>query len=66
MKKTLYRLLIRFLLLEILSGVIGFWRCLTDFFYFIFFCVAGSHASSSQLILKLRIGLRRDLTLIFS
>lgn len=36
MKKTLYRLLIRFLFLEILSGVIGFWRCLTDFFGFFF------------------------------
>lgn len=59
-KKTeLCSLLIRFLLLEMLSGVITFWRHLTDF------RVAGSHATSSQLILKLRIGCRRELTLIF-
>lgn len=45
--------LYRLLLLEMLSGVIAFWRYLTDF------CVAGSHVTNSQLILTLRIGLKR-------
>lgn len=44
----------RLLLLEMLSGVIAFWRYLTDFF-----CVDGSRVTNSQLRLMLRIGLKR-------
>lgn len=59
-KAELCSLLIRFLLLEICSRVIAFWRHLADF------CDAGSYMMSRQLVLMFRIDFRRKLMFIFS